>query len=161
MAKELTYVMLKPDGVKQNLFPTVCKIFLENNLDIIEVQDEIMLNKNIIREHYSHLLDKPFYPELEEFMLSGPVIPMIVCGEDAISKVRTIIGPTNVAKAREESPNSIRALYGNPDLGASNVIHASDSKENALIEIDRFFHKQMTHPCDCQRPNCKIKKMIL
>lgn len=161
MAKEVTYVMIKPDGVKQKLFSKICKTFLENELDVIEFQNEIMLNRDIIREHYAHLLDKPFYPDLENFMLSGPVIPMIVCGEDAISKVRSIIGPTNVKKAREESPDSIRALYGNPDFGPSNVIHASDSRENALIEIKRFFHKDMIHPCDSKRPKCLTKSMIL
>lgn len=161
MAKEVTYVMIKPDGVKQKLFSKICKVFLENDLDIIEIQNEIVLKKDIVREHYSHLLNESFYPDLESFMLSGPVIPMIVYGEDAVSKVRTLIGPTNVKKAREESPNSIRALYGNPNFGPSNVIHASDSRENALIEIKRFFNKEMIQPCDCKRPKCKMKGMIL
>lgn len=161
MNKELTYVMIKPDGVKQHLFSTICHIFLQNDLDIIEIQDERLLNKDLVREHYAHLVDKPFYPELESFMLSGPVIPMIICGENAVSKVRELIGPTNVRKAQEESPNSIRALYGNPDSGSANVIHASDSKENALIEIKRFFGKDMIHPCDCKGPKCLFKGMIL
>lgn len=161
MNKEYTYVMIKPDGVRKQLFSTICNIFLQNNLDIVEIQDEIVLNKELIREHYAHLLDKPFYPDLEGFMLSGPVIPMIVCGENAISKVRELIGPTNVKKAQEESPNSIRALYGNPDFGPANVIHASDSKENALIEIKRFFGKELQHPCDCEKPKCLSKKINL
>lgn len=161
MNKELTYVMIKPDGVQKNLFSTICNIFLQNDLDIIEIQNERLLSKELVREHYAHLLDKPFYSDLERFMLSGPVIPMIICGEDAVNKVRNLIGPTNVKKAQLESPNSIRALYGNPDFGPSNVIHASDSKENALIEIKRFFGKDMTHPCDCDRPKCLFKGMIL
>lgn len=161
MNKELTYVMIKPDGVQKSLFSTICTIFLQNDLNIIEIQDERLLSKELVREHYAHLLDKPFYPDLENFMLSGTVIPMIICGENAVSKVRELIGPTNVKKAQKDSPNSIRALYGNPDFGPANVIHASDSKENALIEIKRFFGKDMIHPCDCKSPKCLTKGMIL
>ena len=160
MAKEVTYVMVKPDGVKKNLTGVICNILEENELTIQEILPERILTPELIKEHYAHLLDKPFYPELEEFMTSGPVVPMIVYGEDAVSKVRTIIGPTNVKKAQEESPNSIRAMYGNPERGSENIVHASDSRENALIEIKRFFGKDLTQPCDTN-VKCLSKRPIL
>ena len=157
---EFTYVMVKPDGVRKGLTDEIIKIFIANDLEIYEMAPERVLDKELIKVHYAHLLDKPFYPELEEFMTSGPVVPMIICGEDAVAKVRTIIGPTNVAKAKEESPNSIRAMYGNPEKGSENIIHASDSVENGLIEIERFFgytEEKLKRP----RVRCIMKSMIL
>jgi len=160
MAKEVTYVMVKPDGVKKNLTPIICNILKSNELMIFDILPEVQLTSEIIKEHYSHLIDKPFYPDLEKFMLSGPVVPMIVYGDDAVSKVRMLIGPTSVKKAKEESPESIRAIYGDIENDSANVVHASDSKENALIEIKRFFGKEMEQPCDC-KVKCLFKSTIL
>ena len=160
MAKEVTYVMVKPDGVKKKLTRVICDILVSNDLMIHDILPEVNLTPEIIKEHYSHLIDKPFYPELEQFMLSGPVVPMIVYGEDAVSKVRAIIGPTNVKKAKEESPESIRAIYGDLENASANIVHASDSPENALIEIKRFFGKDMEQPSDC-KVKCLFKSTIL
>jgi nucleoside-diphosphate kinase len=78
-----------------------------------------------------------FFAELVEFMCSGPVVAMVLEGENAISKVRELIGPTDSEEARKVAPNSIRALFGT-DKG-KNAIHASDSKESAFYEIPYIF----------------------
>ena len=131
---ETTFVMIKPDGVKQKLFKNIMEMLLENNLSITDV-NIVNLNEDFIKEHYSHLVDKPFYPHLKNFMMSGKVITMTVYGENAISKVRKIMGATNPNKAEK---GTIRYLYGNKEDTTCNVMHASDSKENALIELNRF-----------------------
>lgn len=131
---EETFVMIKPDGVKQKLFKTIMEELLKNNLSIADV-NIINLNEEFIKEHYSHLVDKPFFPHLKEFMMSGPVISMKVFGEDAINKVRNIMGATNPNKAEK---GTIRYLYGNKEDVTCNVMHASDSTENAKIELNRF-----------------------
>ncbi len=131
---EKTFVMIKPDGVEQKLFKYVMERFLDNDLSICDV-NIVNLNEDFIKEHYAHLIDKPFFNHLKEFMLSGPIISMTVFGENAISKVRNIIGATNPNKAEK---GSIRFIYGNKEDVTRNVMHASDSKENAEIELNRF-----------------------
>ncbi|MEG2351088.1 MAG: nucleoside-diphosphate kinase [Bacilli bacterium] len=158
--KEYTYVMLKPDGVELKLGELVVELFNKNDLLVLNDYRNTLLklNKNIVMEHYAHLIDKPFYPDLEEFMLSGMVMPMVVYGENAVEKVRFLIGPTNVKKAQEVAPSSIRARFGNPDFGPSNVIHASDSPDNAIIEIERFFGQKILQPekACVKRLNCRL-----
>lgn len=127
-----TFVMIKPDGFKKNVFKNVMEIFMLNGLSIMNV-NVTKLDKELVKEHYNHLLDRDFYPYLEEFMLSGNVITMMVVGEDAVKKVRTIIGATNPKNA---VVGTIRAMYG--EDATKNVIHASDSSENAKKEMDRF-----------------------
>lgn len=131
---EKTFVMIKPDGVKQNLFKNIMEEILKNDLSICDV-NLIKLNEDFIKEHYAHLVDKPFFPHLKEFMMSGTVISMTVFGDDAINKIRTIMGATNPNKAEK---GTIRYLYGNKEDVTCNVMHASDSKENAEIELNRF-----------------------
>ena len=135
---EKTFVMIKPDGLEKKVFKEVMELFLEEGLSIeniiITTSDEELVN-----EHYSHLLDRDFYPHLKEYLLSGPVVTMTVFGHNAISKVRNMIGATNPLKAAE---GTIRALYGNKEDTTQNVIHASDSIENAELEIKRFDNYQ-------------------
>jgi nucleoside-diphosphate kinase len=88
----------------------------------------------VLREHYAHVASKPFYPEIERFMGSRPVIVMALQGENIVQKVRDLLGPTDSRKAAK---GTIRG-----DLGTNmmiNVVHASDSDENARVEIARFF----------------------
>jgi len=141
---EFTYVMIKPDGVRKNILDDVVKTFKENDLGVFKIENDTLYDE-IVREHYSHLKDKDFFEELVEFMCDD-VIKMIVVGVDAISKVRTLIGPTNVMKAKEEAPNSIRAKYGDPLVDSANAIHASDSPETALLEIKRFYNIEIVQP---------------
>lgn len=136
--RERTYAMLKPDGVKMGLFPEVVERFKNVGLEITHTK-EMVLNEEILKEHYAHVADKPFFPELEKYMLSGPVIAMIVEGEDAVNRVRELMGPTN---CKEALPGTIRGDYGSKDdktCRTYNVIHGSDSVENAEIEVNRFF----------------------
>jgi nucleoside-diphosphate kinase len=94
----------------------------------------IQLDAAILREHYAHVADKPFFPEIEAFMSSRTVMPMILSGEDVIAKVRDLLGPTN---SQEAAKGTIRG-----DLGTDmmrNVVHASDGPETAAAEKKRFF----------------------
>lgn len=131
---EETFVMIKPDGFRKKIFKNVMERMLDLGLSIKDVHI-VNLNDDFIKEHYAHLVDKPFFPHLQEFMLSGPIISMIVFGDDAINKVRTLMGATNPNKAEK---GTIRYIYGNKEDVTCNVMHASDSKENALIELNRF-----------------------
>jgi nucleoside-diphosphate kinase len=87
-----------------------------------------------LREHYAHVADKPFYPAIEAFMSSRPVIVIALRGEGIVAKVRDLLGPTDSRKAPK---GTIRGDFGTEMM--KNVVHASDSEENGLIEIARFF----------------------
>lgn len=149
---EKTYCMLKPDGVKKQLLKEVITRFENSNLTVSNIK-HMNLTQEIVKEHYSHLLDKPFYPILEEFMLSGEVIAMIVEGEDAVNKVRTLMGATN---SKDALPGTIRGDFGDKTCCTYNIIHGSDSVENANIEIKRFY-PELTN----DNENNKQKKLTL
>lgn len=131
---ERTYIMLKPDAVKRKLVGEIISRIEKKGLEITAMK-MFMLNEEILKEHYAHIKDLPFFPEMVEFMTSGPVIGMIVEGDDAVQLMRTIMGKT---KYLEAVPGTIRGDYAfsNPQ----NLIHGSDSVENAEIEIKRFFN---------------------
>ena len=98
----------------------------------------IQLDDALLREHYAHVADLPFFPEIAEFMSSRPVLAMILEGENIVQGVRDLLGPTDSTAA------PVGTIRG--DLGTDrmrNVVHASDSPENAQIEIDRFFSDQL------------------
>lgn len=132
---ERTYAMLKPDGVRKQLLDEVICRFENAGLSVDHVK-EMRLDEEIVKQHYAHLLDKPFYPTLESFMLSGPVIAMIVEGENAVSKVRELMGATD---SKDALPGTIRGDYGDKTCCTYNIIHGSDSARNAEIEIARFY----------------------
>jgi len=95
----------------------------------------MQLDEKILREHYSHLVEKPFFPELCASMMVSPVVALCLKGVDIVNVFRQMVGATN---ARKAAPGTIRG-----DLsmsGSLNIIHASDSVENAEIEINRFFN---------------------
>jgi nucleoside-diphosphate kinase len=92
------------------------------------------LTPELLRGHYAHVADRPFYPELERFMGSRPVIVMALEGRDAIARVREMLGPTDATKAPK---GTIRGDFGTGTT--ANIVHASDSVENGGIEIARFF----------------------
>lgn len=133
MAMERTYIMLKPDCVRRGLMGEVIGR-IERKGFVITRAEMMQLDEAILREHYAHLLDKPFFPELVEYMTSGPVLAMVVEGENAVRGMRILMGAT---KYEEAAAGTIRG-----DLATStteNIIHGSDSPENAEIEIVRFF----------------------
>jgi nucleoside-diphosphate kinase len=133
MLNEKTYIMLKPDAVKRRLIGEVISRIEKKGYQIAQAK-LITLDKKVIAEHYDHLLDKPFYPDLESFMISGPVFGMVVEGENVIAGMRQLMGPTNIYEAL---PGTIRGDYANNMT--ENIIHGSDSEETATIEIKRFF----------------------
>ncbi len=130
---EYTYIMIKPDGVEKNVLEDVLKRFSKAGLEVSHVK-QMHLDEKVLREHYAHVVERDFYPEMERHMMSGPVIAMIVKGEDAIAKTRELMGPT-----RNAEPGTIRGDYRHPSITHKNVIHGSDSVENAKIEIARFY----------------------
>ena len=95
------------------------------------------MDKKTAEGFYNVHKGKPFFDELIEFMTSGPIVAMVLEGENAIARVREIIGPTDSNEARKVAPNSIRALYGT-DKG-KNAVHASDSPQSAQYEIPFMF----------------------
>lgn len=135
MQTEQTLAIIKPDGIKN--IEKIIDLIYKNDLKIKEYKLE-KLNKETLKEHYAHLLDKPFYKQLEEYMTSGYVAIMILEGENAVEKLRNLMGPTDSKKADK---NTIRGLYGT-DI-TYNAIHGSDSIESANIEIKRFFKKNI------------------
>lgn len=92
------------------------------------------LSPALLREHYAHVATKPFYPEIEQFMSSRPVLLLALEGDDIVQKVRDLLGPTDSRKAAK---GTIRGDFGTEMM--KNVVHASDSDENATIELARFF----------------------
>ena len=94
----------------------------------------IRLTPDLLRTHYAHVADKPFYPEIEQFMSSRPVIVLALEGENIVQKVRDLLGPTDSRKAAK---GTIRGDFGTEMM--KNVCHASDTDENARAELSRFF----------------------
>ena len=139
--KEYTYIMIKPDGVKKGLTQEIIRRIHSKGYEI-KLFDVRKLTGEILDEHYAHVADLPFYPKMKEFMMSDYVVPMIVYGENAILGMRELMGPT---KSAEAPAGTIRGDFGNKEFTSENVIHGSDSKENALIEIKRFFNLELTH----------------
>lgn len=130
---ESTLVLIKPSGVIRCLIGDVISRFQRKGL-VIAGMKMMQLDEDILREHYAHLVDKPFFPSLLVSMTRTPVVAMVVKGVDAIAVVRALTGATNGRKA---APGTIRGDFSMS--GQENIVHASDSPENADIEIHRFF----------------------
>lgn len=133
MTVQQTYIMLKPDCIKRGLMGDVISRIENKGYQITRAQ-LMTLDAPTVASHYAHLIEQPFYPKLEAYMLSGPVFGMVLEGEDVIRGMRTMMGPTNVFEA---APGTIRGDYAT-DV-TYNLIHGSDSCETAQAEIDRFF----------------------
>ena len=130
---EQTLSIIKPDAVERNLVEEIKNIFIKNNLDIKDSK-KIHISKDEASEFYKVHQSKPFYNDLCSYLSSGPIIVMILEGENAVSLNRKIMGATNPKDAEE---NTIRKLYG---LSIDkNSVHGSDSIENAKKEIHFFF----------------------
>lgn len=129
-------ILLKPDAVQKHICGKVISRFEEAGL-VIRGCKMIRLDPAILREHYAHIAAKPFYPEVEQFMSSAPVIAMVIEGENAVERVRDMLGVTDSRKA---APGTIRAELGIDQM--VNVAHASDSPETAEKEVQRFFRQE-------------------
>ena len=130
---EQTLSIIKPDAVERNLVEDIKKIFTSNNLKIKESK-KIQISKEEAAEFYKVHQSKPFYENLCSYLSSGPIVAMILEGENAILEYRKLMGATDPKKAEE---NTIRKQYGiSID---KNSVHGSDSSENAKKEINFFF----------------------
>ena len=130
---EQTLSIIKPDAVERNLTDEIKKIFIKNNLKIKESK-KIHITKDEASEFYKVHQSKPFYNELCSYLSSGPIVVMILEGENAVLANRHLMGATNPKDAEE---HTIRRLYGiSID---KNSVHGSDSIENAKKEIEFFF----------------------
>lgn len=139
MAMERTLVLLKPDAVQRALVGEIMTRFERKGLKLVALK-MMSLDEAILREHYAHIADKPFFPGVANFMKSSPVVAMCWEGLEAVNAVRLITG---ITKAREADAGTIRG-----DLAMSvscNVIHASDTVENAAKEVSRFFKSDEIH----------------
>jgi nucleoside-diphosphate kinase len=130
---EKTLSIIKPDAVERNLVGQIVSIFEKNSLTIHSIK-KIELSKKMAEDFYFVHKKKSFFNDLCTYMSSGPVVVMILEGNDAVAKNREIMGATN---PKDATKGTIRNLYG-ISLD-KNTVHGSDSKENAKIEIDFFF----------------------
>ena len=130
-------ILLKPDCLEKQVAGKVISRFEEKNYAIVATR-MIQLDDGLLREHYAHVADLPFFPEIAAFMSSRPVLAIILEGENVVQGVRDLLGPTDSTTAPE---GTIRGDLGTDRM--RNVVHASDSPENAQIEIERFFADQL------------------
>ena len=133
MSNEQTLSIIKPDAVERSLAEEIKDIFIKNNLKIKDSK-KIQINKDEAAEFYRVHQSKPFYNDLCAYLSSGPIVVIILEGENAVAANRKLMGATNPKEAKE---GTIRKKYGiSID---KNSVHGSDSVENAKIEIDFFF----------------------
>jgi nucleoside-diphosphate kinase len=130
---EKTFVIFKPDCMEKRHVGTVLARFESAGFDIIGCK-MTRLSAELLREHYAHVADKPFYPEIENFMKSRPVIMLALQGTNVVQRVRDLLGPTDSRKAPK---STIRGDFGADMM--KNVVHASDSVDNGKAELARFF----------------------
>ena len=128
-----TLVIFKPSAIERGLVGRVLARFEAKGL-IIAGMKMMQLSPEILREHYAHLLDRPFFPSIEASMTACPVIVLCLKGVDAIQVVRAMTGATN---GRQAAPGTIRGDFSMS--GQENIVHASSSPEDADVEIKRFF----------------------
>ena len=132
--KEQTLSIIKPDAVERNLIDEIKNLFIRNNL-IIKESKKIHITKDEAAEFYKVHQSKPFYSDLCAYLSSGPIVVMILEGENAVLANRELMGATNPKDAKE---NTIRKLFGiSID---KNSVHGSDSVDNAKKEIKFFFN---------------------
>jgi nucleoside-diphosphate kinase len=130
---ESTLVLIKPDGVERKLIGEIISRFEKKGFKIIDMK-MMTMSKTLAEAHYAEHVGKPYYDRLISYITSGPIIAMVLEGENAVQNVRNMVGKTDPLEA---VPGSIRGDFA---LNTTvNVIHASDSIENAEKEIKRFF----------------------
>lgn len=133
--KERSLVLIKPDAVKKNVIGQILSCYEDVGLKIIALKME-KASLEVASKHYAIHKGKPFYNDLIKFITGGPLCALILEGEDAIAKIRKLNGNTNPLKAEE---GTIRRYFGSSVT--ENCVHASDSLENAEIEIGIWFEK--------------------
>ena len=139
MAIERSLILLKPDCLDGNHTGEVIGRFEKAGFEI-RATKLITLTDELLQEHYAHIADRPFFPEIVEFMSSRPVLALVLEGENAVASIRELLGPTDSTQA---PAGTIRGDMGTTSM--KNICHASDSVENAAIEVDRFFEPSEVH----------------
>ena len=135
MAVERTLSILKPDAVAKNIIGKIYSRFEDQGLRIVAAR-MLQLSREQAEDFYAVHRERPFFKDLVDFMISGPVMVQVLEGEDAIARNREIMGATDPRKA---APGTIRADFA--ETVDENAVHGSDSPENATMEIDFFFGK--------------------
>jgi len=130
---EKTFVMVKPDGVRRHLVGEVIKRIEDKGYSLVEMK-LFTIDEDLAKRHYAEHTEKPFFGELVSFITSGPVVAMVVEGDDAVKGARQIMGATNPLEA---VPGTIRGDFAS--VIAENIVHGSDSPESATREIGLFF----------------------
>lgn len=133
MAVTRTFSIIKPDATRRNLTGAVTRMLEEAGLRVV-ASKRIHMTRDQAEGFYAVHKERPFFGELVEFMMSGPVVVQVLEGEDAVKRNRDIMGATNPADADE---GTIRKTFA--ESIEANTVHGSDSDENAKIEIDFFF----------------------
>lgn len=130
---ESTFIMVKPDGVSRGLVGEVIRRLERKGLRLEKIR-MLTIDEALARRHYAEHTEKPFFPELLDFIISGPVVAMEWSGEEAVAVARALVGATDPKKA---NPGTIRGDYG---LAVThNLVHGSDSLESAGRELGLFF----------------------
>ena len=130
---EKTLVLIKPNALQRGIAGDIITRFERKGLRMAGMKMMFMAD-DIVNEHYAHLVERPFFPYLKASMQAAPIIVCCLEGAEAVETVRLMVGATNSRKAL---PGTIRGDFSMS--GEQNVVHASDSVENALAEINRFF----------------------
>jgi nucleoside-diphosphate kinase len=133
---EKSLIIIKPDGVKKRIIGEIISRFEKEDL-IIEKLKMIKISRNLAEKHYNEHKDKEFFNMLIDYITSGPVVIMVISGDNAVNRARELMGPTDSRIAKK---GTIRGDFGD-DITA-NVIHGSDSKESAEREIKLFFNRE-------------------
>jgi len=128
-----TLSIIKPDGVRKRLIGSVIAVFEEARIRVAAMKMKKLSREEAEGFYYVHK-ERPFFPELVEFMISGPVVLMVLEGDNVIAHNREIMGATDPAEA---APGTIRARWA--DSKQNNIVHGSDSVESARFEIGYFF----------------------
>jgi nucleoside-diphosphate kinase len=133
MAATRTFSIIKPDATRRNLTGAVTKMLEDAGLRVV-ASKRIHMSREQAEGFYAVHKERPFFGELVDFMLSGPVVVQVLEGDDAVKRNREVMGATNPADAAE---GTIRKTFA--ESIEANTVHGSDSDENAAIEIDYFF----------------------
>lgn len=133
---EKSLLILKPDAFEKRKAGATLTRFEEAGFEVVAAK-MIQLDTVLLREHYAHIADKPFFPDVASFMGSRPVLVVVLRGEGVIDRVRNLVGPTDSHAA---PAGTIRGDWGTDKM--ANIVHASDGPETAAAEIKRFFREE-------------------
>ena len=133
---ETTVIILKPDCMEKGLAGQGLQRFESEGFEIVATK-MARLDSALLREHYAHVADLPFFPDIEAFMSSRPVVLAALKGDNVIQSVRDLLGPTDSTKA---PAGTIRGDFGTDMM--RNVVHASDGPDTAEAELKRFFESE-------------------